>query len=237
MIRINENGLPQVYFDLRKNAILLNASEATNIVYRVKGLTREQANDINGFRNIMERCRSIKQFATSIEHEAYCSEIFRENLEILDSGMPKMLADLVKVHYFQQMLQPTEAKRNIGICEADTICSAVETLNKAELHASLGNDFCEMKFKRFLYACAIGMGSLKAWVERYDVTGGYVIVTPDGQLVTMSVYNAKSFKQYLYESTVFARTSMTRHKYLSLVPDGATDDYLLKLNLQIRFRK
>lgn len=38
---------------------LLNASEATNIVYRVKGLTRQQAetaNNLSGGRKIMDRC-------------------------------------------------------------------------------------------------------------------------------------------------------------------------------------
>ena len=35
----------------------------------------------------------------------------------------------------------------------------------------------------------------------------------------------------------FERASTTRHKYLTLVPDGDTGDYLLKLNLQIRFNR
>lgn len=219
---------------------LLNASEPTNIVYRVKGLTREQAANINGItgsRKIMERCRAIKQFATAIEYDSYYSETFKDNLEIVDSSLPEMLANLVKVHYFRQILLPRETKRNGAFREADKLSSAVEILSKTEPYALKRKGFCEIKIKRFLRACALGLMPSAVWDGRDDASGGYIIVLPDGRLVALYMYNTNLFEQYLYDSTIFERASTSRHHYMSLVPDGETGDYLLKLNLQIRFNR
>ena len=219
---------------------LLNASEPTNIVYRVKGLTREQAANINGItgsRKIMERCRAIKQFAAAIEYDSYYSETFKDNLEIVDSSLPEMLANLVKVHYFRQILLPRETKRNGAFREADKLSSAVEILSKTEPYALKRKGFCEIKIKRFLRACALGLMPSAVWDGRDDASGGYIIVLPDGRLVALYMYNTNLFEQYLYDSTIFERASTSRHHYMSLVPDGETGDYLLKLNLQIRFNR
>lgn len=220
---------------------LLNASEPTNIVYRVKGLTKEQAtniNNISGSRKIIDRCRAIKQFAASIDYESYYSEIFADNLEVVDSSLPKMLADLVKVHYFQQILLPRPARRSGVFREADKLSSAVEMLSKAEPYASKKrHNFCEIKIKRFLRACALGLMPSEVWNGIDDASGGYIIVLPDGRLVALYVYNTNLFEQYLYESTIFERASTTRHNFMRLIPDGLTGDYLLKLNLQIRFNR
>jgi len=220
---------------------LLNASEPTNIVYRVKGLTKEQAksiNDITGSRKIMDRCRAIKQFASSIDYETYHSEIFKDNLEVVDSSLPEMLADLVKTHYFQQILLPRPAKKNGTFREADKLSSAVEMLSKAEPYVSKKRpNFCEIKIKRFLRACALGLMPSEVWNGIDDASGGYIIVLPDGRLVALYVYNTNLFEQYLYESTIFERASTTRHNFMRLIPDGNSGDYLLKLNLQIRFNR
>lgn len=220
---------------------LLNASEPTNIVYRIKGLTKEQAqsiNNITGPRKIMDRCRAIKNLATSIEYDTYYSEVFKDNLEVVDSSLPEILADLVKTHYFKQILLPRPTRGSGGFREADKLSSAVELLSKMEPYASKKrHNFCEIKIKRFLRACALGLMPSEVWDGIDDASGGYIIVLPDGRLVALYVYNTNLFEQYLYESTIFERASTTRHHYLALIPDGETGDFLLKLNLQIRFNK
>ena len=220
---------------------LLNASEPTNIIYRVKGLTAKQAEAINamaGSRKIMDRCRAIKEFATAIEFEKYHSAVFADNLEIVDAALPKMIADLVKVHYFEQILLPRETKRSGSLREADRLSAAVIMLSKSSVYSSKKRkDFCEIKIKRFLRACALGLMPSEEWNGNEDASGGYIIVLPDGQLVALYVYNTNIFEKYLYESTIFERASTTRHKYLTLFKDEHSDDYFIKLNLQIRFNK
>lgn len=220
---------------------LLNASEPTNIIYRVKGLTAKQAESINaivGSRKIMDRCRAIKEFATSIEFEKYHSPVFADNLEIVDAALPQMIADLVKVHYFEQILLPRESKRSGSLREADRLDAAVAMLSKTAAYSEKKRkDFCEIKIKRFLRACALGLMPSEEWNGNEDASGGYIIVLPDGQLVALYVYNTNIFEKYLYESTIFERASTTRHKYLTLFKDDHSDDYFIKLNLQIRFNK
>ena len=220
---------------------LLNASEPTNIIYRVKGLTKVKADAINalsGPRKIMDRCKAILENATVIEYKGYHSAVFEDNLEVVDAALPRMLADLLKVHYFQQILAPRNPKKTGAFRGADKLSNAVELLSKTEPYASKGRkNFCEIKIKRFLRSCALGMMPSEEWNGKDDASGGYIIVLPDGRLVALYVYNTNLFEKYLYESTIFERASTTRHNYMKLYPDGETGDYLLKLNIQIRFNR
>ena len=149
-----------------------------------------------------------------------------------------MLADLVKVHYFQQILEPRTVKKVGVFRDADRLSSAVSLLSKTDPYVSKSRkNFCEIKIKRFLRACALGLMPSEVWNGIDDASGGYIIVLPDGRLVALYVYNTNLFELYLYETTIFERASTTRHNYMKLYPDGDTGDYLLKLNLQIRFNR
>ena len=216
-------------------SILLNASEATNVVYRVSGLTEQQADAINAIdssNKIMDRCATIKKYAKSIQYERYSNEIFEGNLDVVDSALPRMLADLIKVHYFEQILKPKVGKSGYKLS------NAVELLSNTEPYISKPRqDFCKIKIKRFLRDCALGLMPSKIWNGVEDATGGYIVVLPDGQLVALYVYNNNVFEKYLYESTAFERASTSRHGYMKLVKDPLSDDYFLKLNLQIRFTR
>ena len=218
---------------------LLNASEATNVIYRVQGLTDEQAEEINNIKSstkIMDRCRAIKKHATSIEYEGFSNSIFEENLEVVDAALPRILADLIKVHYFDQILLPRSSKT--GRRRDDKLSSAVELLSKTEPYISKSRrNFCEIKVKRFLRNCALGLMPSKVWNGIEDATGGYIVVLPDGQLVALYVYNTNLFEKYLYESTIFERASTSRHGYMTLIKDQSSNDFFLKLNLQIRFNR
>ena len=219
---------------------LLNASEHTNIIYRIKGLSTAQAemiNNITGSSKIIQRCLMIKELASSIEFESYNSSVFAENIDVVDSALPQMIADLVKVHYFQQILLPRERKKGV-LRNADKLSSAVESLSKIEPYCTKKRkNFCEIKIKRFLRACALGLMPSTVWNAIDDASGGYIIVRPDGSLVALYVYNTNLFEKYLYESTIFERASTTKHKFMKLYPDESTGDYFIKLNLQIRFNQ
>lgn len=220
---------------------LLNASEPTNIIYRVKGLTAAQAEKINkieGLKKIIERCRAIKEQASSIEYEGFHSQVFHDNLDIVDSALPKMVAELLKIHYFEQILAPRDKVKKGSFRELDNLSAAVNILsNKDEYASKSRRNYCEIKIKRFLRACALGLMPSNEWNGTDDATGGYIIVLPDGRIMALYVYNTNLFEKYLYESTMFERASTTRHKFMQLYPVPDSEDYFLKLNLQIRFNR
>lgn len=220
---------------------LLNASEPTNIIYRVKGLTASQVehiNSINGSKKIIERCRAIKKYATSIEYERFYSQVFHDNLDIVDSALPPMVAELLKVHYFEQILSAYDIEDSVSSYSHNRLSDAINILSKKEKYASMSRrNYCEIKIKRFLRACALGLMPSEEWNGTDDATGGYILVLPDGRIMALYVYNSNLFEKYLYESTMFERASTTRHKFMQLYPDPNSEDYFLKLNLQIRFSR
>ena len=220
---------------------LLNASEPTNIIFRVKGLTKVQADHINaisGSRKIMDRCRAIKEFSTSIIYEDFYSQTFKDNLDLVDSALPTMIAELVKVHYFEQILLPRGSRQGGVFRSDDKLSKAVDLLSKHPVYASgKRKNYCEIKIKRFFFFFFLGLMPSDEWDGIDDASGGYIIVLPDGRLVALYVYNTNLFEKYLYDSTIFERASTSRHNYMTLIPDESTGDYLLKLNLQIRFNR
>ncbi len=220
---------------------LLNASEPTNIIYRVKGLTASQVehiNSINGSKKIIERCQAIKKYATSIEYERFYSQVFHDNLDIVDSALPPMVAELLKVHYFEQILSAYDIEDSVSSYSHNRLSDAINILSRKEKYASMSRrNYCEIKIKRFLRACALGLMPSEEWNGTDDATGGYILVLPDGRIMALYVYNSNLFEKYLYESTMFERASTTRHKFMQLYPDPNSEDYFLKLNLQIRFSR
>ena len=243
-VKSPQTGVAELGFSVKSELgappTLLNASEPTNIVFRVKGLTKEQADEINSItdgKKIMLRCAKIKQLATSISFEKYHSKVFAENLDVVDSALPEMVADLVKVHYFQQILEP-RSKAKGAQRDADKLSKAVSILGTQKPYCSKSRtNYCEIKIKHFLRACALGLMPSEVWNGIDDASGGYIVVLPDGRLIAFYVYNTNLFEKYLFESTIFERGSTSKHKFMKLYPDTESNDYFIKLNLQIRFNR
>lgn len=234
-------GTPVLGFSVKSEVgappTLLNASEATNIVYRVKGLTDEDAREINAYdgdNKQIWKCTQIKGRASSITFERYNSDCFADNLDIVDAALPKIIADLLYVHYFVKLTSPRPRVKGVTRPH-DRLTEALDVLNTMEPYCNFSRkNYCEIKLKRFLRACALGLMPSQIWNDIDDANGGYIIVLPDGELIGFYVYNRKLFEDYLLHETYFERGSTSRHKYMKLEPDGS-GDYLLKLNLDIRF--
>lgn len=200
---------------------LINASPATNLVYRIHGLTQtdiQEINQIDSRNKITLRCDAIRQRAKSIDFVKYDHVVFQDNLEILDGDLPNLVASLLKAHYFSN-------------CSA--IQDAINAVQKQEPYQSKNPSFCTIKVKRFLHHAALGLMPAKPWEDIDDATGGYIIVLRTGELIAFYIYNRNAFDDYLIRHTKFERSSTSRHGYLQLYQDGS--DCYLKLNLQVRF--
>ena len=73
------------------------------------------------------------------------------------------------------------------------------------------------------------MTSKKPWNGSFDVSGGYIVVKENGDILCYHLYNWEDFQEYLFNSTFIDTPSTTRHKFGKLEGDK------LKLNFQIRF--
>ena len=97
-----------------------------------------------------------------------------------------------------------------------------------------GHKFYEYKVKHFLTDIALGMTGSKVWSGVYDVTGGYLIVKNDGEVLCYHIYNRNQFEDYLFANTKLETPSSTRHEFGTLYEEDGQLNFAL--NLQIRFK-
>jgi hypothetical protein len=201
---------------------LLNATDATNLIFEIVGLSDSDivyVNAINGGKKIINRCRYIKEKASRIKFIGFNNPCFYENLLGIDDGLPEIVSHFVYAHYFE----------NCHTCE-----EAVKYLENVNPRKYSNIGLYETKIKRFLRSSALGMKPATPWNDEDDATGGYIIAKPNGSLVAFYIYDRKIFDEYLFKLTKFERGSVTRHKYMTI--EKSSNRTFLKLNLQIRFK-
>jgi type-2 restriction enzyme hpaII len=71
------------------------------------------------------------------------------------------------------------------------------------------------------------------WNGEDEATGGYIVVTREGEVVAYHLYNRNHFENYLLSHTRYETASTTRHRFGTLYEENGV--IFMKLNLQIRF--
>lgn len=202
---------------------LINASKATNFVFRVIGLSPADAaiiNSINSGNKIIDRMNLLFSRASRVEFLGTHSDTFDNNLMLIDSRMTELLSYAMLYHY----------RDGLSTCE-----EVVQKLERENPLKFPRKGFYEYKFKKFLCAAALGMTPASNWDGIDEANGGYIIVTTDGKVLAYHIYNRAFFETYLLKNTKFERGSTSRHEFASIYNENG--DTLVNLNLQIRFIK
>lgn len=197
---------------------LLNASPATNIKYSLPDVqTEEEANAINHIetRNkIQDRVRAAgRMIPKGCNNPTFC-----DNLELIDSRMPEIVAWMLLFSY----------KNNVTECYR--LASMLKENNP--LGYSRPSIYA-YKIKKLLASIALGMMPSAPWSGIEDASGGYIIVKTDGDVVAYHLYNRNEFESYLFNNTRLERGSTSKHRYASVYKED--DGYYMNLNMQIRF--
>jgi len=210
----------------KKGTTLFNASQGSNFIYKVIGnLTNtdiETINNINTNSKIQDRVNVIFQKA-NLEFVKTEGSIFQNNLVLIDSCLPEMLAELV-------VLFNAIAESNLAY-----LVHVLEENNPLHYNIADGHKFYEYKIKRLLTDIALGMQSTKVWTGQLNTTGGYLIVKEDGDIVCYHIYNRNEFENYLLANTRLVNPSSGRLKFGLLYKEN--EELFFKLNIQIRFLK
>ena len=208
---------------------LLNASgNCTNILYHVGNITSDQVKEVEAavdadphhkLQVLMQELRAQGAIFTCC---GLLNPQFEKNLLFIDTAMPLLIGELLLEHY----------------CSNAKHLSTVTELVAENDPLRLGDkELYRYKVKKFLEAVALGMTpGAKNWNGTEDATGGFLIVKPNGELVTYHLYNRQALDEYLFHYTKFERPSTSRHKYGSLYTEEDGKLYL-KLALQVRFCK
>ena len=200
---------------------LINASKATNFVYKIIGLSPSDQATINSIQTrnkIFDRMNMLFARSSAVLFKETHSRTFADNLMLIDSRMTELLGYAMLYHY------------------RDGLSTCIEIVDKLERDNPLNfprRGFYEYKFKKFLCAAALGMTPATSWDGIDEANGGYIIVTSDGKVLAYHIYNRAFFETYLLNNTKFERASTTRHEFAKIYEQNG--ETLINLNLQIRF--
>jgi type II restriction enzyme len=213
---------------LGANSTLLNAGgDSTNFIFEVMGkkFSKKEIDRINSIdtqTKIKDRLAKIESMGGTFTFYDLASPTFRSNLEIIDTNFPNIISEVIYDYY----LHKTKGM-------ADLI-KHLEKDNPCKIKNHIKSQFYQIKIKNFLAAIALGMVPGKIWDNSYDVSGGYIIVKENGDLVCYHLFNFEKFKEYLVNYTYLETPSSTRHNFGKLYELGGK--FFFNLNLQIRFR-
>ncbi|MFA6883873.1 MAG: HpaII family restriction endonuclease [Paludibacteraceae bacterium] len=223
---------PNLGFSIKSDAggspTLLNSSAATSFLYKVCGNTNimdndmvESINGIEGNRKIQDRVNAIYNKNYLLKFDSIESDVFYNNLRMIDSLLPEIMAWLIIDCY---------KNRNMNIkCAVERITA----INPFNFNLSEGHDFYKYKMKCLMIASALGMLPAKPWNGQYDATGGYIVVKEDGDIICFHIYDRNQLEDYLFNNTKFETPSSSRHEFSRI--ENINGELFFKLNLQIRF--
>lgn len=232
IVDINTGYSPVVGFSIKSEighyATLLNAGKTTNFIFAIDHGhpdLAKQTNEITkntGDRkhaDIRGRLKNILEKEGILKYSDMENQTFKNNLVLIDSSMDKILAETILYFYRDGIV---------------TCSELVEKLEK-ENPMNYGNvNAYRYKFKKFLTAVALGMKPATVWDGMDEASGGYIIVTKEGNVLAYHIYNRNYFEEYLLQNTKYETASTSRHDFGKVYTDFGID--FIKLNLQVRFK-
>ncbi|TSC85797.1 MAG: Type II restriction endonuclease HpaII [Microgenomates group bacterium Gr01-1014_7] len=219
---------PEVGFSIKSQvggaSTLLNPGTTTNFIFEINNFnsTAEKINGIETRAKLRDRLKAIYDSGASLKFAGMESGIFEENLIKMDSLLPDLIAEMVRIHYTGVASRITDINNELE----------KSGYNLVPGHASQ-KGFYEFKIKHFLMNTALGMTPGRKWDGLLEVHGGYIIVREDGEIVCYHIYNQDAFREYLYVNTRLETPSSSRYGYGSVYEQNGK--HFIKLNLQIRF--
>jgi hypothetical protein len=222
---------PELGFSIKSQiggaSTLLNAGKTTNFIFKINNLklTQNQILEINEIETrskIKDRIEKIAQLGGSLEFQKTESSVFGNNLVLIDSALPKIIAESLHLFFTSSFSSIVELTNHVSI------------KNPLEFNLETNHPFYSYKIKRFLTDIALGMMPSKVWTGELDATGGYLVVKENGEVLCYHIYNRNEFEDYLFTNTKLETASSTRHEFGKIYEENG--EMFFKLNLQIRFK-
>jgi hypothetical protein len=213
-------------------ASLINASEATNFVYKLSNMDDDKMNTINSFNNRNSKIKDRMQYIIDNGIELHYVRLYRpmtqQNLRMVDSLLPEIVSLLLTIHYSTEVKElktaATMLAQNRPTCFIDVTFPQ---------HYEV-EDFIKYKIKKLLVACSLGLDLGKRWVDfKEEALGGMIVVQDNGDVIVYNLHNRNLYEDFLYNSVKFERGSTTKHKFIEV--EKINGEYYIKLNFQVRY--
>lgn len=194
---------------------LLNASQATNFIFKVNGLPVDKIDAINaiqGGSKIKDRLLQIENNGGHLEFFACENSTYEQTLRKTDSKMPEMIAEAL-LGFFKKKFK-NYLHQHIAQCG--------DELTRQQI---------EIRFKDFIKYTVLGIFPTKDW-DRKLTANSVLLVNQKGELVFYHTNKDDVLKNFFYQHTFFDTPSSTRHRFGSLYQEKG--QIYFKLNLQLR---
>ncbi len=206
------------------DSTLINSNkDASNFIFRIEGIDDAQMEHINSLDKFKKKFEFIKSVGGSWHFEQVSGSVLRDNLTLLDLGLAKIIASCMEKYYTGQSYDLAEITRMVS--REDPLC----------INNSDHQPMYEYKMKQFLLAFALGMTVSSPWYGTFNANGGYIVVKEDGDVICYHFFDRNDLENYLFNNTRFDTPSTTRHDFGQVYKSG--DNYYIKLNLLVRFKK
>lgn len=215
---------------------LLNAG-ATQFQYRVEDCPVEEALAVQeavprisgkNYPGPMRLLPALSHSRAKVVFECVVNPIFEQNLKMVDTTFPQILASTLLHAYMNG---------NLSIEEAVECPALMDDLSEAlSLPKPMLLRLVRHKIKELLRQSALGMNPGRQWEGQVEAHGGWLVVKDDGGIVCFHVINDDDFRDYLLANTKFDTPSMTRHEAGYLYRQKGDSTARLRLSLQVRFK-
>ncbi len=177
---------------------LFNSGLASRFKYEIVGCTDDDMNELNG--NKIDRVKDgmikyIKDKADLSLNFVETSEEFKSNLDFLELRMVDIL------QYTLLMLLGYYDEPNTN----NTKDIVAKIADKDPIGVTRKLEWYEAKFKSLLFASFSGLTAKESWDGRHRLSGGYIDVNRNGELLYYRALSDDVFNSYLYEHTYFDR--------------------------------
>lgn len=171
---------------------LFNSSQTSGFVFKIIGCDFNGMNHLNYQDGLMDIISAIKK-DYSLKYVGCRNDVFEQNLGIVDSRMDEILQNIMLLH--TGYLEGSISKKVPETSQALAILNPLKVGNPEV--------FYEAKLKAFLFSSFAGLTASTKWDGRKKITGGYIDVDREGDLLYYRAISDDIFESYLFNHTFF----------------------------------
>ena len=170
---------------------------------------------------VIDRMRMIDRLGGVLKYSDVADKVFRSNLSMIDLHFPRLLAEMVRTMYVEDMTRVSELTERIR--EINPLKIKEELITK--------HRFYEYKMKQFLMALALGMRPAKIYNGTDSAVEGMLLADGKGEVICYHRSRYQVFADFLFQNTRFEKGSLDKDKYGFLERENGS--YYFKLNAKI----
>lgn len=208
------------------NPTLFNAGSSSQFLYRLSGCNDALMKEFNSItengKRAWSKCKEfISEHGITMEYVRTKNSTYENNLFLIRESMSRIIAWCVK-------------DRLIDSPNMYEVMETVERMAEVNpLNVSNPAIYYEKAIKDFLMAGFTGMTAVKPWDGKEQVSGGYISVMDNGDVLCYHSNDREAFRDYLYRNTHFEYVDSKKYSWSFI--EKVDGEYFLPLNVSVRF--